>query len=226
MPELVTIPVAFFEILIDYERPDVRIWLERATIVEHIFEALRPWKIDVDDIEPVTTGKISEQGVNFKIPDKHISFFFGPSYCRLTRDALDWQLAEETIVILNALLAALLKSTRLVLAARKTKIAFHIQPRTAGFMQILSPFIPPQLGTLEDGPPATMAAVVRWPKRKVTLDASATISNALFLQFEREFDATADFLEILRYLSQDEDELFKILGIEVDREWASRVSKR
>jgi hypothetical protein len=113
-----------------------------------------------------------------------------------------------------------------VLGARKTKIAFHIQPRTAGFMQILSPFIPPQLGALEDGPPATMATVVRWPQRTVTLDASATVPNALFLQFERAFDGTADFLEILRYLSHDEEEVFKILGIAVDREWASGASKR
>jgi hypothetical protein len=217
MPELVTVPVSFVEILIDFERPDIRIWLDRATIVQDVFDALRPWNADVDDIEPVTTGRPSEQGVTFKLPLKRILFFVGSAYCRFTRDALDWQLAEETLIILNAFLGALLKSTRLVLAARKTRIALHIQPRTANFMKILSPFIPSQLGALEDGPAATMAAVVKWPKRKVTLDVSTTIGNALFLQFEREFDGATDFVEILRYLSRDEEELFRILGIEVDR---------
>jgi hypothetical protein len=217
MPELVTIPDSLVEILIDFERPDVRIGSDRAPIVQDVFDALRPWNADVDDIEAVTTGKTSEQGVTFKIPLKHISFFVGPAYCRFTRDVLDWQLAEETLVILNALLAALLKSTGLVLAARKTKVAFHIQPRTASFMKILSPFIPPQLGALEEGPAATMAAAVAWPKRKVTLDVSTTVENALLLQFEREFDGATGFVEILRYLSLDEEELFRILDIELDR---------
>jgi hypothetical protein len=217
MPELVTVPVSFVEILIDFERPDVRIWLDRATIVQDVFDALLPWNAEVDDIEAVTTGKTSEQGVTFKIPLKRISFFVGSAYCRFTRDALDWRLAAETLVILNALLGVLLKSTRLVLAARKTRIALHIQPRTGSFMKILSPFIPPQLGMLEDVPAATMAAVVTWPKRKVTLDASTTVGNALLLQFEREFDGATDFVEILRYLSLDEEELFRILDIEVGR---------
>jgi hypothetical protein len=217
MPELVTVPVSFVEILIDFERPDVRIWLDRATIVQDVFDALLPWNVEVDDIESVTTGKTSEQGVTFKIPLKRISFFVGSAYCRFTRDALDWRLAEETLIILNALLGVLLKSTRLVLAARKTRIALHIQPRTAAFMKILSPFIPPQLGTLEEGPATTMAAAVTWPKRKVTLDVSTTIENALLLQFEREFDGATDLVEILRYLSLDEEQLFRLLDIEVDR---------
>jgi predicted phosphoadenosine phosphosulfate sulfurtransferase len=62
-----------------------------------------------------------------------------------------------------------------------------------------------------------MTAVVKWPGRKVTLDVSATVVNGLFLQFEREFDDTIDFIEMLRHLSRDEEELFKIPGIEVGR---------
>lgn len=216
MPELVTVPVSFFEVVIDFERPDIRIWLDRTTLIHHVFEALRPWNVGVDDIEVVNTGKVSEQGVTFKIPAKRIAFFFGPAYCRLTRDAVDWQLAEETLVIINALLGALLKSTGLVLSTRNTKVVLHIQPRAASVMQILEPFIPHRLRGLQEEPAATMASVVKWPKRRVTLDASPTVANAFLLQFEREFDGATDFFEILRYLSRDEEELFQILDIKAD----------
>ena len=57
MAELVTIPISVFEITIDYEQPALKIWADRAAVVQGIFDALSPWKPNVDDIEPRTTGK-------------------------------------------------------------------------------------------------------------------------------------------------------------------------
>jgi hypothetical protein len=57
MAELVTIPITVFEINIDYKQPDLKISADRATVVQGIFEALKPWNPNVDDIEPRTTGK-------------------------------------------------------------------------------------------------------------------------------------------------------------------------
>lgn len=100
MPELVTIPISFFEVTIDYEKANIRILGDRASLVQAIFEVLRPYLSSLDDIEVLTAGKPSEQGVLFKLPQKHISFFVGPTLCRFSRNAVDWDLAEETISIL------------------------------------------------------------------------------------------------------------------------------
>ena len=66
---------------------------------------------------------------------------------------------------------------------------------------------------MESESPATMASVVRWSKRKITLDGSASLANAVFLKFEREFGATATSHEIAEQISADEKQLFAILGV-------------
>jgi hypothetical protein len=62
-----------------------------------------------------------------------------------------------------------------------------------------------------------MAAVAKWGKRRVTLDGSAALVNALFLKFEREFEGTASYQEMAQQLRKDEEELFRMLGVEEDR---------
>jgi hypothetical protein len=52
MAELVTIPLSFFEITVDFERPDLRLWNDRASVVQDIFDALKPWSPSIDNIEP------------------------------------------------------------------------------------------------------------------------------------------------------------------------------
>jgi hypothetical protein len=75
MPEIVTTPMSYFEALIEYERPSIRLWLERSTVIQAIFDAFAPWNIDVDDVDVLTTGKNSEQGIKFRLPEKRVSFF-------------------------------------------------------------------------------------------------------------------------------------------------------
>ncbi len=77
MPELVTIPLSFFELEAEYEKPLFSLMADRTALVQGIFEALQPWKPKIDDIEIRTAGKLSEQGFNFKIPLKRVSFFSG-----------------------------------------------------------------------------------------------------------------------------------------------------
>lgn len=90
MAEIVTIPVSFFELVADYERPEIHLLIDRGAVVQGIFDALKRWNPSIDDIEFHTTGKHSEQGVTFKLPAKRISFFFGGAACRFVRDAVDW----------------------------------------------------------------------------------------------------------------------------------------
>jgi hypothetical protein len=218
MAELVTIPISYFELAVDFERPDLKkLWVDRGSVVQGIFDALGPWNPSVDDIESLTTGKPSEQGVNFRLPLKRVSFFFGPASCKFTRDNASWESAEDTITILDAVLSALVHLGGVALGTKKTVIAIHLQPRTMTFMEILKPFVAPQLASLEMEALQAMAVVAKWEKRRVTLDGSAALANGLYLKLEREFKSTTTYGEIANQLRKDEEELFKLLGVEEDR---------
>jgi hypothetical protein len=217
MPELVTVPISFFECTVDYVQPIIRLLGDRAAVVQSVFDALKPWNPNIDDIELRNTGKSSEQGVNFGLPLKRVSFFLGPSYCRLTRDDADWVAAEETIAILEAALSALVLETDITVRGYRTAIALHLQPRKMSFVEILRPFVAPQLAGLEKEPFRTMAAIAKWPTRKVTIDGSGAIANAVFVKLEREFESSSTYGEMAAQLKQDEEDLFKILGVEEDR---------
>jgi hypothetical protein len=217
MPELVTIPISFLEITIDYECPEFKLWVDRAAIVQELFAALKPWDVTVDDFEPRTTGKLSEQGVNIKLPLKRVSFFFGPAYCKFTRDDVNWESAVETITILDVIASILVTVGGIVLGTKKTIIGLHLQPRTKPFVELLNPFLAPQLATLETEPIRTMAAIAKWPKRKVTIDGSAALANGLFLKLERDFESATTYEQMAQQLRDDEEKLFTMLGVEEDR---------
>lgn len=214
MAQLVTIPLSFAELIVKYEHPSVRAFNDRAAMLQTIFEALLPWSPKLDDVEFVTTGKLSEQGLMFRLPLKQTYIFFGPVFCRLGRDNVGWGEAEETIAIFDTALTAFLNLTGLIPDAKVATVGVHLQPQSGTFMDILSPFAPPQIIGIQNEIPTTMASVVKWDKRMITLDGSGSIANALFLKFEREFDATTSFPEIAEQVLADEKELFAILGVE------------
>ena len=78
MPEKVTTKLSFFETDMEYAAPYLKLYLDRAKTVALVYEALKPWNINIDDIDILNNGKPSEQGVKFKIPRKQSSFFMGP----------------------------------------------------------------------------------------------------------------------------------------------------
>jgi hypothetical protein len=217
MPELVSIPIAIFEITIEYSRPSVRLMMDRKDIVEKLFDGFKPWQIKVDDLEVITEGKPSEQGVKFKIPTKRTSFFLGPAFCKLTRDDADWESAEDTIKILDAGLGTVTKLGGVEVGTYKTAIAMHLQPKTMPFIELLKPFAPAQIAALDPSAVKAIAAVVKWENRRVTIDGSGQLANGLFLRFEREFPASTTYDEIATQLRFDEDRLFDILDVKEDR---------
>jgi hypothetical protein len=214
MPEIVTTPISYFEVEMEYAEPDLKMWLDRVNVVQAVWTALKPWNVAVDDVEIIQTGKLSEQGIKFKIPQKLSSFFFGPAYCKFTRDSTNWGVAEETIGIIDAVTTALLSQTRAVISKRKTAIVLHIQPKKLPFIEITGPLIPQQLATLEAEPPKTAAIVVKWDKRKMTIDGSGSVANGIFLRFDREFDGSSGYEEIANQLKADEDQIFTLLGVQ------------
>src|SRR5258708_3948199 len=217
MAELVTIPISYFELGLTYERPQFKLWLDRATVLQAIFDALKPWEPQIDDVEAVSTGKPSEQGANIKLPAKRVLFFFGPASCRFTRENVDWQSIEETIAILRAALSPLIGVGGVVLGPKQTVLAVHLQPKSLPFLALLSPFIPSQLAGLDSEPIVTTAVVAKWAKRKITIDGSGVVANAIFLRFDREFSSTTDYDEIAGQLKRDEEDFLKLVGVEEDR---------
>jgi hypothetical protein len=214
MARPISIPLSFVELVVRYEHPNVRAFNDRATILQTIFDALLPWSPKLDDVEPVTTGKISDQGLIFRLPLKQISIFFGPVFCRFSRDNVDWTEAGETIKIFEAALSALMQLTGLASGGKHASVGVHLQPKAGTFMDILGPFMPPQITAIEEDSPRTMASIVRWNKRVVTLDGSGSLANAAFLKFEREFEAGATFTDIAGQILEDEKQLFAVLNVE------------
>src|SRR5437867_3202350 len=128
MPEPVKIPLAVVEFAADFERPVFKLWVDRAEVIQAIFDALTPWGPRIDDMEAVNTGKTSEQGWTMKLPFKGVSFFFGPASCKFIRDNVYWQAAEETLAILDAVVSALTRSGGVVLGPKNVVLAMHLQP--------------------------------------------------------------------------------------------------
>jgi hypothetical protein len=213
MPEIIDTHLSFFEAEIEFVEPNLKIWLDRIAIVEAVYAALRPWKITVDDVEVVQIGKPSEQGVRFKIPEKRASFFFGAGACRFTRDSTNWQTAGETIQILDAALKALHANSNTEVKTFKTAVALHVQPRTKPFIEILRPFIPQPLASLEQEPPKSMAIIVKWPDRRVTLDGSAQLANGIFIRYERDFTGNTSYEDMAKQLYADEMQICTMLDV-------------
>jgi hypothetical protein len=213
MPEIVVIPISFFEATFEYKETNIMLWLDRAVVVQALFAALKPWNIAVDNVEIITTGKPSEQGLKFKLPQKQVSFFFSPTLCRFSKDNADWQSAEDTIAIMDAAYSALANAGKIQAATIKTVIALHMQPKTLRFMDILRPFVPMNLIALDKDDVKTMASIVKWDKRKVIIDGSGQLANGIFLRFEREFDGAASYEEIAKQLRADEEALFAIIDV-------------
>ena len=188
--------------------------MDRANVVQGIFDALKPWDPAIDDVDILSAGKPSEQGISLKLPLKRVSFIFGPASCKFTWDNASWQAVDEAIEILDTAISALTRSSGVKVALQKTAIALHIQPRSLRFVDILRPFVAAPLASLEAEPVMTMAAVAKWGDRKVTIDGSGAIANGIFLRLERDFPGTATYKEIAHQLEKDEDGVFEILGVE------------
>jgi len=215
VPELVTIPISFFEAVFEFEKTNVEIWDTRALIAQAVLDALQGWGANIDDFEPLTTGKISAQGLVVRLPLKHVVLFFGPAYCRFSRDH-DWSLAKETFEIFNAAGAAYRKISASAFCRTRTSIGLHLQPMTVPFTSLLSPFVADQMKSLEEAPLRTMAVVAKWENRKVTLDGSGSLANGLFVKLERDFEGTATLEQVGEQLRSDEEQVFDMLGVKED----------
>lgn len=214
MAEIVAVPISIFDVTIEFVRPNLRLAMTRADLVDELFDGFSRWGITVDDLEVVNEGKPSEQGVKFKIPRRKTTFFFSPSQAKLTWDDADWETAGETIEILTIGLKALAKHGAVEVLNYKTGVVLHLQPKNISFIELLKPFASPVLAKIQSTPLTAFATVLRWEGRRITIDGSAQIANAIFLHFERDFPGTSTIPDLAAGILADEHDLYSILGIE------------
>jgi hypothetical protein len=214
MAEQITIPISTFEVTIAYKRPVLNLWLDRAALVQKMFDFFEPSNLSVDDVEAVTTGKPSEQGVKFSLPLQKITFFFGPAACKFTKDAATWANADETLSVLTAALGVLIQEGGVELGTSSTSLVLHLQPKTVPFKELLWPFLTPSIAHLENSLPEAMAYVIRWKGRRVTLDGSAALANGVFVRLEREFEPNVSFDDLKATIFNDEVAVLKLLNVE------------
>jgi hypothetical protein len=214
MPAAITIPISTFELSITYRKPEIRLMGDRVGLVQALLDALAPWNPDLDEMEVITTGKPSEQGIKIRIGTQKASFFIGATGCKFVKEAADWSDADEILRLLGTVLTTLIQASGVVFAKQVTILSLHLELKAVSFKDILRAFIVPEILKLYPSPPNAMATVVRWQKRRITLDGSAALANGIFLQMEREFDANATYDEMKKTIFDDEAELLKMLGVE------------
>lgn len=71
--------------------------------------------------------------------------------------------------MLDVLLAALATHSAVTVAVKKTALAMHFQPLNVPFIEVLRPLISKPLESLANEPCVTMATVIKWPSRKITM---------------------------------------------------------
>jgi hypothetical protein len=214
MAEPVTIPISIFEVTVRYEKPVIRILADRAEIIQALFDAFAEFKPSADDLEVISAGKTTEQGIRLRLGSQMITFFFGAANCKFTKEAALWADADTILRILDTFLTILTEIGGVIPGEKTSVLSLHLQLKTASFKDILRPLIDSNIKRLDPAPLEAMALVARWPGRRITLDGSAQIANGIFVQMEREFDASRSYDEMKQHIFKDEVDLLKLLGVE------------
>ena len=214
MAEPVIIPISVFEVTVRYEKPVIRLLTDRAEIIQTLFDAFAEFEPNADDLEVVSAGKTAEQGIRLRFASQKITFFFGAANCKFTKEAALWAEADTILRILDTFLAILTKVSGVTFGKKTSVLSLHLQPKTASSQDILRPFIDSGIKSLDRAPLDAIAIVARWPRHRITLDGSALVANGIFVQMEREFDATLSYDEMKRDIFNDEFDLLKLLGVE------------
>jgi hypothetical protein len=215
MPVKVNIPISHFEYRADFAHARISLLADRAAIIQTLFEAFTQWGITADSLEPISTGKTSEQGMKIVLQAKKTTMFFGVSHCTFANDDSDWSRAEEIIGMLATLTEILKKEGKVEFANQKTTVSLHLQPVDGRFIELIRPFLSPALISLGSGELKTGATVIRWSNNeRITLDGSGRLANAMFVAFEQQFNGHDPFDEMAYAIREMEDKIFGLIGVE------------
>lgn len=213
MPEQITIPISILELTIWYQKLAIRLLTDRAELVQSLFDTLAEFKPNLDDLEVISTGKMTEQGIRLRLPSQAITLFFGAASCKFTKETAMWPEADLILNTLRKFLQALTDGAGVSLGKKVTVLTLHLQPKMRSFKELLLPFIDDRLKKVDSAPLDAMAVITRWPGHRITLDGSAQLANGIFAQMEREFAPEITLERIKEDLFNDEIKLFQLLDV-------------
>ncbi|HLX43862.1 MAG TPA: hypothetical protein VKR43_10530 [Bryobacteraceae bacterium] len=214
MAEPITIPISILEVTIRYQKAAVRLLVDRAEVIQALFDVFGEYDPNADDLEVVSSGKTTEQGIKFRLSSQRINLFFGATHCKFTKEAPMWAEADKILSILLTFLDTLKDVSGIAFSKKNSVLSLHLQPKVVPFQKLLLPFIASEIQHLEKEPLRAMAVVARWPGRRITLDGSAQLANGIFVQMERDYAADVSFDNMKQLIYQDEVAILKLLNVE------------
>jgi hypothetical protein len=216
MADPVTIPISIFDVTVKYQEPVVRLMSEagRADVIQALFNGFAKLEPNADGLEIINSGKTTEQGIRLRFPSQMITMFFGVASCKFTKESAAWPEADAMLEILDTFLTTLAAKGGTSYGKKTSVLSLHIQLKTGSFKDVLRPFVDSRIKELDPAPLDAMAVVARWPGYRITLDGSAQLANGIFVQMEREFDASLSYADMKQRIWNDEAELLKLLGVQ------------
>jgi hypothetical protein len=216
MSELVRIPMASAEYVARFDRPCVGLIAnDRPRVFEAVVAALLPFNFRLANTELVTTGTLADHKVIFRLPERGISFQFGAEEYKFGKDGSSWSTAEEDAGVFLAAESALLEGSGAKVDSCLATVAMHLQPLAKTRDEILAPFVPDPFKALAANRQAqTFASHLKWADGDVLIDFSLTLANGIFLRLSSQFKGHPPLPEILTKVRNEEEMLFRILGIE------------
>jgi hypothetical protein len=187
---------------------------DRVNLVDDLFSSFHEFGPSVDDMEVLTTGKTSEQGIRLKLRGERITMFVGASSCKFVKDGAVWKEADRVLGMLATFLRVVTNVKGTELGSKTSILSLHLQPKNVAFRDILKPFLDSRLKALDQEPVKSMAIVANWPTRRITLDGSAQLANGVYIQMERDFPAEMHMNEAKEHIFKDEVDMLKMLEVE------------
>jgi hypothetical protein len=86
----------FLLVAIKYERPVFPLWIDRAAVLQGIFDALKPWNPNINDTEPRNDGKPSKQHCAPVAVETRFLLLWA-SYSQFSRGDADWGLLNPCV---------------------------------------------------------------------------------------------------------------------------------
>jgi hypothetical protein len=213
MPSLIKIPYSTVEYQARFARPVIQLIAEKAAPIQAVVDALIPFGFQFVNTE--TDGMLSAHKTTFRLPDRNIVFHFGAEECRFTKNASNWNTADEDLQVLIAAESAVLAQGAEV-RTRSVAVAMHLQLVETPRSEILSRFAPEPFfkNVPAEYQPIQFGTAVTLAHGSILVDHSATVANGIFVRFAQEFDAIPSLLDIMAKVRRDEEFLFGVLDVE------------
>jgi len=213
----VQIPYSQIEYTLFFDSPVLKAFVEPSSLIESVLTALKPHGFQFDGVESIRGTKTGEWKTTFRRANSPL-FIYGvaPNRLWVTADNLDWSGAEEAIGCIETALAAFKRTLNYVVTSQVFVLSMHVQMKDKTPAEISESLVTPNVLKILDGAFKCHGLVLTRDKATFVLDNSASFANALFMRIAREYAADTTLGQIANRLRADEENIFKVLGLEGD----------